>query len=161
MPAMVSSNRKHIQKTFFSTEILYSLYASASMKTQHQLTLGLLPQKFAVCRLAKDAAVPQWAARGAVFSITRTADELSIVCENKYVPSSVKSEKGWRCFRLEGPFPFTMTGVLSSVLEPLAKAKISIFAISTYDTDYVMVKEKAVAKTIKTLTSVGHHVQID
>ena len=95
--------------------------------------------------------------RGAVFSITRTADELSVVCESKYVPGSVKSEKGWRCFKLEGPFPFTMTGVLASVLEPLAKARVSIFAVSTYDTDYVMVKEKQLGKAEKALRAAGHN----
>jgi len=70
----------------------------------------------------------------------------------------VKSEKGWRCFRLEGPFPFAMTGVLASVLEPLAAAKVSIFAVSTYDTDYVMVKEKQLAKAVKVLRVAGHEV---
>src|SRR5436190_24016417 len=93
----------------------------------HHLTIRLLPQQFAVCRLASGSSIPQWATRGAVFSITRTGDELSIVCESKYVPGSVKSEKGWRCLKLEGPFPFSMTGVLASVLAPLAKAHVSIF----------------------------------
>jgi hypothetical protein len=131
-----------------------------SVKSQpHQLTLQLLPQEFAVCRLAADAAVPQWATRGSVFSITRTGDELSIVCESKYVPSILKSEREWRCFRLAGPFPFVMTGVLASVLEPLADAKVSIFAISTYDTDYVMVKEKALATAAKGLRAAGHIVK--
>jgi hypothetical protein len=116
------------------------------MKTQHQLTLELLPQKFSVCRLAADAAIPQWAMRGAVYAVTRTEDELSIVCESKFALSSVKAEKGFRCFKLQGPFPFSMTGVLAAVLGPLAEARVSIFAISTYDTDYVMVKERAVEK---------------
>jgi len=124
----------------------------------HHLTIRLLPQQFAVCRLPARSSLPQWATRGAVFSVTRTEDELSIVCESKYVPGSVKSEKGWRSFKLEGPFPFAMTGVLASVLGPLAKARISIFAISTYDTDYVMVKEKAVAKATKALRAVGHNI---
>jgi len=128
------------------------------MKIQHQLTLQLLPQKFSVCRLGPDSAVPQWALRGVVHSVTRTADELSIVCETKYVPSRVKSEAGFRCFKLQGPFPFEVTGVLASVLEPLAKAGVSIFAISTYDTDYVMVKEKALAKAINGLSMAGHKI---
>lgn len=128
------------------------------MTTQHQLTLKLLPQKFSVCRLAADAAMPQWATRGLVYSITRTAEELSIVCESKFVPGGVKAEKGFRCFKLQGPFPVEMTGVLASVLEPLAKARVSIFAISTYDTDYVMVKEKSLAKAIKALRAAGHSV---
>jgi hypothetical protein len=129
------------------------------MKSQrHRLSLHLLPQKFSVCRLAAGATIPQWAQRGAVFSITRTIDEVSIVCESKYVPASVKSEKGFRCFELQGPFPFAMTGVLASVLEPLAAATISVFAISTYDTDYVMVKEKLVGKAIRALRAAKHSV---
>ena len=128
------------------------------MKSQHQLTLHLLPQKFSVCRLAPDSAVPQWALRGVVHSVTRTADELSIVGESKYVPSSVQAEKGFRCFKLEGPFPFAMTGVLASVIGPLAKAGVSIFAISTYDTDFVMVKEKSLNKALKVLCAAGHKV---
>jgi uncharacterized protein len=129
------------------------------VKSQHQLTLQLLPREIAVCRLAADAPVPQWATRGPMLSITRTADELSVVCESRYVPSRVKTEKGWRCLKLAGPFPFAMTGVLASVLQPLADAKVSIFAISTYDTDYVMVKEKAVARAIKALRTEGHEVK--
>ena len=157
-PAMVSSTRKHSQKIFFSTGLLYSLYALHRMKPQHQLTLELLPQKFAVCRLAPVEAIPQWAMQGAVYSVTRTAEELSVVCENKFVPGRVKAEKGFRCFKLQGPFPFAMTGVLAAVLEPLAKARVSIFAISTYDTDCVMVKETSLAKAIRALRAAGHHV---
>jgi hypothetical protein len=158
-PAMVSSVRKQSQKIFFSTRILYSLYASARMKTkQHHLTLELLLRQFSVCRLAADAAIPQWGTRGVLSSVTRTADEVSIVCDSKNVPGEVMSENGFRCFKLAGPFPFAMTGVLASVLEPLAKAKISIFAVSTYDTDYVMVKEKSLAKAIKALRAAGHQV---
>jgi hypothetical protein len=124
----------------------------------HKLTLQLLPQNFSVCQLACDAPLPQWSTRGAVFSITRTENGLSLVCESKYVPRSVKSEKGWRCFKLQGPFPFAVTGVLESVLEPLARERLSIFAVSTYDTDYVLVKEKAVAKATKVLRAAGHQL---
>jgi uncharacterized protein len=159
MPAIVSSTKKQSQKTFFSTRLLYSLYSFSIVKSQqHRLTLRLLPKEFAVCRLAADTPLPQWASRGAVFSITRTADELSIVCEGKYVPSSVKSESGWRCFKLEGPFPFAMTGVLASVLGPLAEAGVSIFSTSTYDTDYVMVKKHTLTRTIRALQAHGHVV---
>jgi hypothetical protein len=125
----------------------------------HKLRLSLLPQRFSVCKLNPDAALPQWSRRGSVFSITRTADELSAVCESKYVPVSVRSEKGFRCLKLQGPFPFTMAGVLESVLRPLAKARISIFALSTYDTDYVMVKEKSLANAVRALRAAGHEVQ--
>lgn len=157
-PAMVSSARKQSQKIFFSTGILYSLYALHRMKPKHQLRLELLPQRFSVCWLAAESAIPQWARRGAVYSITRTSNELSVVCERKYVPAGVKSEKGFRCFKLGGPFPFGLTGILASVLEPLAEARVSIFAISTYDTDYVMVKEKSLAKAVKVMRAAGHQV---
>jgi len=155
---MVSSARKQSQKIFFSTRILYSLYASALMTTKRQLTLELLLRQFSVCRLAADAAIPHWATRGLLSSITRTEDELSVMCESKYVPSGVKSERGFRCFKLVGPFPFAMTGVLASVLQPLAAARVSIFAVSTYDTDYVMVREKSLPKAIRVLRAAGHQV---
>ena len=126
----------------------------------HRLKLRLMPQKFSVCKLRAGAATPQWAHRGEFYSITRTASEVSVVCESKAVPSSVRTEKGFRCFELEGPFPFVVTGVLASVLEPLAHARVSIFAISTYDTDYVMVKEKQLAKAVKALREAEHLVHV-
>ena len=124
----------------------------------HRLTLRLLPQEFSVCRLSADARLPRWAERGQVHSITRTANELSIVCESRFVPGRIRSEKGFRCFEVEGPIPFAMTGVLASLLEPLARARVSIFALSTYDTDSVMVKEKQLAKAVKVLRAAGHTV---
>jgi len=81
------------------------------------------------------------------------------VCESKFVPSDAKGENGWRCFELQGPFPFEMAGVLASVLQPLAEARVSIFAVSTYDTDYVMVKERSLTKAVKALTAAGHNVK--
>ncbi len=85
--------------------------------------------------------MPDWAIRSTDFlSITRTADELSIVCEEDNIPAGIKAEKGWRAIRVEGPLDLKMTGILSSILDPLAEAKISIFAVSTYETDYILVK---------------------
>jgi len=121
--------------------------------------MQLLPRHFAVCRFAAHATVPQWAGKGPVSSVTRTADELSIVCEARFVPSKVKCQRGWRCFKLQGPFPFEMTGVLASVLAPLARARVSIFALSTYDTDYVMVKEKSRLKAVRVLRAAGHEIK--
>jgi len=79
-----------------------------------------------------------------------------VVCLAKQVPGDVKVEAGWACFKLEGPFPFTQTGVLASFLNPLAKAQIPIFAVSTFDTDYVLVKEETVAAALSTLQNAGH-----
>jgi len=93
--------------------------------------------------------------------VTRTADELSIVCaENRVDRESgeVVVEAGWAALKLEGPFPFSMTGVLASFLEPLAKAKVSILAISTFDTDYVLVKEQDLERALGALSQSGHEI---
>jgi hypothetical protein len=115
----------------------------------------------AVCQLAADSLVPSWAQEGGFFSVTRSGEELSIVCEEHVceehrVPEGVRVERGWVALKLEGPFPLSMTGVLASFLEPLAEAKIPIFAISTFDTDYVLVKREDLERGQKALGTAGH-----
>ncbi|MEM6456401.1 MAG: ACT domain-containing protein [Acidobacteriota bacterium] len=109
-----------------------------------QLTLTILPTDLVVCRLPPGADWPAWATSGPLVSISRTADELSVVCAAADVPDDVpatmRCEPDWRAFKVEGPLDFGLTGVLASLANPLAEAKISIFAISTFDTDYVLVK---------------------
>lgn len=121
-------------------------------------TLTLLPDTFAVCRSDADAAVPAWAT-GSFFSITRTADELSIVCLQSLVPDGIRCERDWRCFQLAGPIPFTTVGVLASLVTPLAEAGISVFAISTFDTDYVLVKAADLERAINAWRQCGHNVR--
>ena len=129
---------------------------------QRSLTLQLLPGTFAVCRLSDQESVAQWNVAGAAFfSVTRTGDELSVVCPDAAVPAGVQAEPGWRIFKLEGPFAFSETGILLSVIRPLAEAGIGIFALSTFDTDYVMVKQEFAAGTAAALTSAGHQVKSD
>src|SRR5450755_1809992 len=108
----------------------------------HQLKFRWLPGPYAIVRLAAAASVPDWATKGEFTSITRTADELSIVCPSDNLPRDVDSQQHWICLKLEGPFPFSLTGVLLSFIEPLSKNDIPIFAISTYDTDYVLIPEE-------------------
>jgi hypothetical protein len=122
-----------------------------------KLRLSILPDPVAVCRLAPDAPVPDWA-RGAFLSITRTPDELSIVCDDAAVPSDVQAERGWRVLKLEGPIPFEMTGVASALLAPLAAARISIFLVSTYDTDYLLLKAGGFARAVDVLRGAGYDV---
>jgi uncharacterized protein len=110
---------------------------------------------FAICRLAAKAAVPDWALRGELFSVTSTADEVSIVCLEAQVPPGVAHEGEWACLKLEGPFPFSETGILSSFIQPLAEHAIPIFAVSTFDTDYVLVKHAWVEKAIAALREAG------
>ncbi len=116
----------------------------------------MLPGPYAIVRLASDAAVPEWARKGEFTSITRTADELSIVCHVDNLPPDVNTQHHWTCLKLEGPFPFSMTGVLLSFIEPLSSNEIPIFAISTYDTDYVLIQEEYAGIAFETLRSAGH-----
>ncbi len=88
--------------------------------------------------------------------MTRSTDELSIVCEDHRVPEGVRVERGWDALKLEGPLPFSMTGVLASFLQPLAEEKIPILAISTFDTDYVLVKREDLERAKKALETAGH-----
>lgn len=111
-----------------------------------QLTLRLLSELFAVSRMKIDDALPKWAVDAPWFSITKTDDELSIVSHEAAVPEHIKSEKGWRMFKVLGPLDFSMVGVLARLSNTMKKSGISIFVVSTYDTDYLMVKETEVMK---------------
>jgi len=117
--------------------------------------LQLLPQPLAISRLAASAPIPPWAS-GSILSITRTESELSIVSEASAVPGGVQSVAGWRALRVEGVLDFSTTGVLASLAQPLAAAGVSIFAISTYDTDYILVRETDISRAIEALSSAGH-----
>ncbi len=121
------------------------------------LTLSVLPETLAICRLEREAGVPIWTTSSFV-SITRTSDELSIVCDERDVPSGVKADRDWRALKIEGPLDLALTGVLASIAVPLAEARINIFAISTFDTDYVLVKADRVTDAIGVLRNAGHVV---
>lgn len=120
------------------------------------MRLRLLDGELAVCRLAPGAPVPEWGWTGAVACVTRTAAETSIVCDAASVPAGTQAESGWRAFAIEGPIPFGLTGVLAAVLNPLAAAGIGIFAVSTYDTDYVLVRSTDAARSAEALRAAGH-----
>jgi len=113
---------------------------------------------YAVVRLDPKAAVPDWATRGEFTSISRSADELSIVCPIGSLPAEVSSPHRWICLKLEGPFPFSQTGVLLSFIEPLSSNGIPIFAISTYDTDYVLIQEEYWGAAFNALQEAGHEL---
>ena len=116
------------------------------------LTLSILPLSLAVVRLDPSATIPLWATEGHFFSITKTKEELSIVCKETALPVHAKAEKDWKAIKVEGPLDFSMTGVLASLALPLAEAKVSIFAISTYDTDYILVKSKNLERAVEVLS---------
>jgi len=121
-----------------------------------QLKFRRLPATFAVCRLPPDSPIPALTTTAVLTSITRTADELSILCPTDQAPGTAKCESPWTCLKLEGPFPFSLTGVLASFLNPLAESGIPIFAVSTFDTDYILVKEEHAATALETLIKAGH-----
>ncbi|MCJ7755344.1 MAG: ACT domain-containing protein [Thermoanaerobaculales bacterium] len=123
------------------------------------LHLTVLPEEFSVWRLAADAPLPP-VDSGSFLSMTRTNDELSIVSSSNNVPPGAKTETGWRCLRVEGPLAFEMTGVLAGLSVPLARAKVPIFVVSTYDTDYLMVKAADLNHACNTLRNEGHTVEI-
>jgi uncharacterized protein len=120
---------------------------------RERLSLTLLPETLAVCRLDAADPVPGWAAGGTGFwSITRGADELSVICPESAVPPGARCERGFRAFRVEGPLPFEAVGILASLAAPLAEAGISLLAISTYDTDYLLVREGQVTDAQRILS---------
>ena len=124
------------------------------------LNLTVLPGDFAICRLPADTLVPEWAMQGDFYAVTRTQDELSIVCAQEYVPGEVKHEAGWACLQVQGPLDFSLTGILASLASPLAVAGISLFAISTFDTDYLLVRREALAQAIDALLEAGHCLSV-
>ena len=118
---------------------------------------SLISDALAIVRLPPGASVPAWALEPSAFaSITRTGDELSVVCSEAQVPPGAMAEPGWRAFKLHGPFPFAQVGVLVAFASPLASQGISIFAVSTFDTDYVLVKADRVDRAIDALAAAGH-----
>ena len=122
------------------------------------LTMKVLAEKFGVCRLNKNALIPEWVGASNFYSVTKTSDELSIVCSQASIPSDIKCEKDWRILKIEGPLEFSLIGILSSISTILAKEGISIFAISTYDTVYILVKEKDIDNAINTLSNERYEI---
>lgn len=131
------------------------------MKT---LRIAILPHRLAVCRLAPDAPLPSWI-RGGFTSITRTDEELSIICDDDAVPApvpvNVHAERGWRAVRVLGPIPFEVTGVAAALVSPLAAAGISVFLLATFDTDYLLLKDAVFVRALDILRDAGHDLGQD
>jgi hypothetical protein len=125
------------------------------------LKYRVLGEQLAVCRLPSEARIPAWALEGGFFCVVRTRDELSIVCREDVctadrIPDGAPVERGWVALKLDGPFPFSMTGVLASFVQPLAEAGIPIFALSTFDTDYVLIKRQDLEQAVLALAAARH-----
>ena len=124
------------------------------------MNLTVLPDSLAVCRLSPAADVPNWAMIGEFVSITHTAAELSIVCAEENVPPDVKADREWRALKVEGPLDLALTGVLASLANPLAEAQINVFAVSTFDTDYLLVKGYNLTRACNVLRQAGNAVSV-
>ena len=123
------------------------------------LRLALVESRLSVVRLPAGVDVPDWVnGDGEFTSITRTSDELSIVCGSDVVPEGLPVEGPWRAVKVEGAIPMTLIGVIAAIADPLADGGIAIFAISTFDTDYVLVHEEDLEAAIELLLRAGHQV---
>ena len=122
------------------------------------MKLTLLDLPLAICRLDPAVALPAWATGGAFWSITKTPEELSIICGDAQVPEDVHAGRDWRAFEVAGPMDLGSTGVLASIAGPLAAAGISLFAVSTFDTDYILVRGERAVEAAAALRAAGHEV---
>jgi uncharacterized protein len=123
--------------------------------------LAFLPGRLAICRLTPDALIPIWALEPQPFiTISRTPDELSIACEEHRVPDDVRAERGFRALKVQGALPLDAVGVIAGLTAPLASAAIPVFALSTYDTDYLLVREERLHAAVETLRAAGYDVEV-
>jgi hypothetical protein len=123
-----------------------------------KLSLKILPERMVVCRFDPAAALPDWIAEASFYSITRTEEELTIVCPESHIAPGISSEAGWRCFQVQGLLDFSEIGIIFSLTRPLAANGISVFVISTFSTDCLMVKDNDLAKAVDALTAEGHEI---
>jgi len=122
------------------------------------MELRVLPERYAVVRLHPGAELPAWVDKGPFRSVTRTDNEVSVVCRDGDVPDGESAERGWRVLELKGPLEFSLSGVVASLVVPLAKAEVPVFVISTFETDYVLVRDSDLDPASEVLGAAGHAV---
>lgn len=122
-------------------------------------SLRITDKSFAVCRLDPESRIPEWGLSGSWFAVTRTMDELSIVCEECAIPEAVRCERDWRMLKVEGPLDFSLIGILSGITGVLAAAAVSVFVVSTFDTDYILVRNLNLERALMALAESGYSVQ--
>lgn len=123
------------------------------------LSLGVASGRWAICRLSPGEPLPAWAGSPGFSCVARTPRELSVLCAEDRVPGGIVAERGWSLLELKGPFGFGETGILASLLDPLAAAGVGILALSTYDTDWILVKEERLEEALAALRAAGHDVE--
>jgi hypothetical protein len=120
--------------------------------------LHLLPGRMAIGRLEPAEELPPWAASEVLSSVTRTRTETTVVCPEENVPAGISCSRSWRCLQIGGVLDFSETGILSSLTAPLAGAGIPVYALSTYSTDLILIKEKDLSRAVLALSGAGHQV---
>ena len=123
------------------------------------LRMRVLPRELAVCRLPEDAEIPVWAWQGPICGALRAMGEISVVTAIEAVPEGVRNDGPWRALMVEGPLDFALTGILSSIAQTLAVARISLFAPSTFDTDYILVRSDDLNEAVMALELAGHAIE--
>ena len=121
-----------------------------------KLVLSVLEETFSIHRLAPDASLPEAVSECDFYSLSKTTDELSLVCPEHLAVKSEKSNPDWKCLKVAGPLDFELTGILAGITDVLAKQKLSVFAISTFDTDYILIKKQGLTAAISALQRVGY-----
>lgn len=125
---------------------------------KHKLTFEILSATLGVCKLGASQEVPPWAYQGEFFSVTKTSEEMSIVCPEAVIPDEALCERGWRALKIAGMLDFSLVGILAVVSAVLANAGVSIFAISTYNTDYILVRDNDLEAAVQALGGAGYTI---
>ncbi len=120
--------------------------------------LYLLPGRMGICRLDREEGWPPWAGSGVLSSVTRTQAEMTVICQEESVPAGITCNKNWRCLRIGGVLDFSETGILSSLTASLAAEDIPVYALSTYSTDLILIKEEDLSRAVLALSGAGHRV---
>lgn len=126
--------------------------------TAKQLALVALPGRYGICRLKPNEPPPEWGLQGEFSAVTRTSEELSIVCAEAQIPADVLCERGWRLFKIDAVLDFSLVGIVAGISVVLAGANIGIFALSTYNTDYVLVRQPDFLVAEAALRAAGYEV---
>lgn len=130
-----------------------------SSSRRPSVALKTLDGAYAIARLDRSAPIPSWAEGDGFVSVSRSGDELSVVCRSERVPAEIQHDAGWVSFKFQGPFAFDETGIALAVIQPLSDAGIGIFLVSTFDTDYLLLKQENVNQAVALLTQAGHTVR--
>lgn len=141
-----------------TTPARHTLELDAPARHALPMRLWVMPGRFAIAQLAADAAVPAWASEGAFSCVARTPEELSVIVSESAVPPNVRAERDWVCVAVVGPLPFETTGIVAGLAQTLAEAEIPILTLSTYHTDYVLIRSQALERSLEALRAAGHEV---